>query len=48
MDKIDFLSKPTYSSFTKAFSFIKIKLSGKGEAYKLCQYQSAEQNIEEK
>lgn len=31
--------------FTKAFGFIKIKLSGKVEAYKLCQYQSEKQNM---
>lgn len=45
-DKIYFLSKPISSIFTKALGFIKIKLSGKVAAYKICQYQSAKQNIE--
>ena len=46
-DKIDFISKPISSSFTKALGFIKIKLSGKVAAYRICRYQSIKQNVEE-
>lgn len=46
-DRIDFISKPISSSFTKVLGFIKIKLSGKVAAYKICQYQSAKQTIEQ-